>query len=177
MKMIVTGSRGITHYKDTADHIARVIDQCGRPSEIISGMCKLSPDIAAQVFAMGHDIPFKGMPARWVINKDGERDPDAGFKRNIDMALYARDSDPDNTPCIVAIWDGTSHGTAHMIAVGQLLGFRVMVCMMENFGPEYLATRVKKMEREKAIPGLRKALPPAEFNAILNKLREADNGH
>lgn len=71
------------------------------PDSILSGMAK-GPDTYAIHYAKIEKIPVFFFPANWL--RHGKR---AGILRNIQMAQQA--------DALIAVWDGTSHGTKHMI--------------------------------------------------------------
>lgn len=70
-------------------------------TEIVSGSAR-GVDKEGEVYAATKSISVKRFPAEW--NKYGKS---AGMIRNTEMAKYA--------DCLVAIWDGKSRGTKHMI--------------------------------------------------------------
>lgn len=69
---------------------------------MISGTAKRSPDILGEQLAEMFEIPIKRFPANW--DKHGKS---AGYIRNGEMAKYA--------DCLLAVWNGSSKGTKHMI--------------------------------------------------------------
>ena len=100
MKIIIAGSRSVTDYKTvekfiTITHSAVVLD------EIVSG-CALGVDKFGEQYAKQGGIPVAKFPANW-----GEHGKSAGFIRNKQMADYA--------DALIAIWNGESRGTKHMI--------------------------------------------------------------
>lgn len=85
-------------------------------TEVVSGTA-LGIDQAAIEWAHGVGIPVRKFPANW--NKHGKR---AGYLRNEEMADYA--------DALIAIWDGESRGTKHMIDIAyrrKLDGTRLKV--------------------------------------------------
>ena len=73
-------------------------------------------------WAKVHDIPIKGFAANWYPEgMKGGLDSGAGFRRNVEMAVYA--------DALLAIWDGSSSspGTKHMIDTARLHGLRLVV--------------------------------------------------
>jgi len=70
-------------------------------TEVVSGGAK-GVDRLGELWAQKRNIPITRFPAEW--NKYGKR---AGYIRNKEMALYA--------DALLAIWDGESKGTKHMI--------------------------------------------------------------
>ena len=102
MKTIIAGSRGFTDY--------RVIERCVEIAklditEVVSGTAK-GVDQLGEYWASEHDIPVKEFPAKW-----DEFGKAAGYKRNVQMAEYA--------DALIAIWDGGSRGTKHMIDIAK----------------------------------------------------------
>jgi uracil-DNA glycosylase family 4 len=98
MKVIVAGSRTITDYQKVKELIkvsGFVID------EIVSGAAR-GVDLLGERYAKENNIPIKQFKADW--DTYGKR---AGYLRNVQMAEYA--------DALVAVWDGISSGTKHMI--------------------------------------------------------------
>lgn len=98
MKVIIAGSREIT---DKWSIVEAVGATDWIISEVVSGTAK-GVDILGEEWAKIHKIPIKQFPANW--DKYGKA---AGFRRNEEMAEYA--------DALIAIWDGKSRGTLHMI--------------------------------------------------------------
>jgi hypothetical protein len=65
-------------------------------------------------WATHKNIPISSFPADW--KKDGRQ---AGFMRNVRMADYAE--------ALIAVWDGKSRGTAHMVGVAMDRGLKIHV--------------------------------------------------
>ena len=98
MKVIIAGSRDITGIGS----VWEAID--GTPweiTEVVSGGAR-GPDSNGEKWAESSGIPVKKFPADW--DKYGKG---AGIVRNGEMAAYA--------DALIAIWDGKSKGTLHMI--------------------------------------------------------------
>lgn len=96
--MIIAGSRGI---ESTAD-VALAVDRSGfEVSEIVSGGAR-GVDRAGERIGECCGIPVRVFPAEW--KRHGKA---AGVIRNREMARYA--------DALVAVWDGKSRGTKHMI--------------------------------------------------------------
>lgn len=100
MKLIIAGSRSLSV---NSDFIAQVLYHYELPNdlEIVSGGAK-GIDSSADMFAEDCAYPFKLFKADWDFY--GKK---AGFVRNIEMAEYA--------DALLAIWDGVSKGTLHML--------------------------------------------------------------
>lgn len=99
MKVIIAGSRTVRDY----NIIERAIQNSKfNITEVISGNAK-GADALGELYAFNNNIPVKRFPANW--NRYGKK---AGYVRNTEMAEYADG--------LVAIWDGISNGTKHMIS-------------------------------------------------------------
>lgn len=125
IKLIVAGSRNIVS-KDVvfpiiSDYLRILKSQSPVDFEIVTGMAK-GVDMLAKEYAQEHYIPVKEFPANW----DGEG-KSAGYKRNIRMAQYA-----DH---LLAIWDGESKGTSHMIKTAVEYGLKTHIVKKENSHP------------------------------------------
>lgn len=110
MRTIIAGSRSGFDYTD----VEKAMESCGwEPTEIVSGMAN-GVDTLGEIWAKEHDIPIKQFPADWT--KLGRR---AGPIRNAQMGDYA--------DALVAVWDGYSVGTKHMIYYARTKGLKVYV--------------------------------------------------
>jgi hypothetical protein len=98
MKVIIAGSRTVTNNKalTLAIQLAKF-----DITEVVCG-CAPGPDTMGRGWAIQRQIPVKLMPPDW--EKYGKR---AGYVRNEEMAKYA--------DALIAIWDGHSRGTLHMV--------------------------------------------------------------
>jgi len=114
MKVVIFGSGSIGRLEE----VEKAVEASGvlpRTTEIVSG-CAAGVDTLALAYAEKHNLPVKLFPARW-----DELGLDAGLRRNIEMAAYADFG--------VAVWDGQSPGTAHMIG---LMEDRVFVWRVDD---------------------------------------------
>ncbi len=68
-------------------------------------------------------VPFKPFPAYWR-NRDGTKNPNAGFQRNEDMALYA-----GSYGALIAIMyrDEPTTGTSDMIKRAEKCGLDIYI--------------------------------------------------
>jgi predicted Rossmann fold nucleotide-binding protein DprA/Smf involved in DNA uptake len=112
MKTIIAGSR------DCSDisllHTA--VKQCGWvPSVVVSGTAR-GADRLGELWAAKRGVPVEKYPADW--DKHGKS---AGYKRNELMAA--------NAEALIALWDGESRGTKHMIDLARRKGLRVFVML------------------------------------------------
>jgi hypothetical protein len=102
MKVIVAGSRGIQLYQTVAD----AMDCAGFViTEVVSGTAR-GVDRLGERWAIENDVPIKRFPANW--DRYGRS---AGYLRNEQMAQYADG--------LIAVWDGHSRGTIHMINLAR----------------------------------------------------------
>jgi len=95
VKVIIAGSRDLHGPIDKA-----VTDSNFTITEVVSGGAR-GIDRAGEEWAKGSGIPIKTFIPDWEQGKA------AGIWRNTDMAEYA--------DALIAIWDGKSKGTLHMI--------------------------------------------------------------
>ena len=115
MTVIICGSRGIT----SQDVTLRAIKASGFDiTEIISGNAPQGPDQHAKSYGRLRGIKVILFPARW--NSEGKQ---AGVLRNIRMAEYAASK---GGACI-AVWDGFSRGTQHMIEQARQHGLKLHI--------------------------------------------------
>ena len=98
MKTIIAGSRTLGDI-ETIDYLVGELPWV--ITEVVSGGAK-GVDRYGEIWGESEHIPVKVYPAEW--DKYGKS---AGFIRNLEMADYA--------DCLLAIWDGGSKGTKHMI--------------------------------------------------------------
>lgn len=73
---------------------------------------------AGERWASMHGVPVVVHKAEWNL-PDGTIDRGAGHKRNVKMA--------ERSDALIAIWDGKSPGTNHMIQTALARGLRVYV--------------------------------------------------
>lgn len=102
MKVIIAGSRSIDDYET----VLKAIESSGfSVSEVVSGGAR-GVDLQGETYAKQYSLPCKRFIPTWN-NPDGTLNRAAGIKRNMQMAFYA--------DALIAIWDGKSKGTEHMI--------------------------------------------------------------
>jgi hypothetical protein len=99
LKVIIAGSRDIWCVER---NVFEFVDSCPfRITEVVSGGAR-GVDRMGEYYAECNNLPIKRFTPDW--EGYGKR---AGFMRNTAMALYA--------DALIAIWDGESKGTKHMI--------------------------------------------------------------
>lgn len=108
MKVIIAGSRGITRYSLVEK---AVVASKFTITQVVSGGARGVDQLGIK-WAKRNGVDFTVMRAAW-IDRDGERNWNAGFERNERMADYA--------DALIAVWDGFSGGTKHMM---QCMGKR-----------------------------------------------------
>jgi len=102
MRTIIAGTRTIKEYES----VERAIRLSGfNITEVVSGTA-IGVDRQGEIWAQKHDVPIKYFPADWM--HEGKR---AGYIRNQQMAKYA--------DALIAVWDGKSKGTLHMIKIAK----------------------------------------------------------
>lgn len=113
MRTIVAGSRTIDRYSYVASAIA---EAPWAITEILSGGAR-GVDEFGEAYAHLNKIPVRIMVDHW--NTTDSFDPAEGIQRNIRMVK--------NADALVAVWDGKSRGTAHMIEIAKEKGLLVHV--------------------------------------------------
>lgn len=110
MKTIIAGSRTIVDY--------RLVEEAVKESGfgiscVICGLAKGVDRLGAE-WATNNDIKVECFPANW--EKYGRS---AGALRNIEMAEAA--------DALIAVWNGKSRGTKHMIYIAKEKGLNVHI--------------------------------------------------
>jgi len=120
MKVIIAGSRHIKDYQLVSQIISNTISKHNiEVTEVVSGGAP-GIDTFGEQWALENGIPVTPFEAAWDdltvpnalirTNKYGkEYNARAGFSRNEQMGDYG--------DILLAIWDGKSRGTKHMISV------------------------------------------------------------
>lgn len=110
MRTIIAGSRSCT---DMAI-LLQAVAHCGwSPTVVISGTAG-GADKLGETWAANEELPVERFPADWEAH--GKR---AGYLRNEEMAR--------NADALIALWDGESQGTRHMIDIARRDGLKVFV--------------------------------------------------
>lgn len=117
MKVIIAGSRNGISYSD----VKKAIEDSGfKITEVVSGTAR-GVDRFGEQWAIENNITVKPFPADW--NTYGKR---AGYLRNTQMADYA--------DALIAVWDGESRGTKHMIEEAKRKGLEWFVHLVKQRG-------------------------------------------
>lgn len=111
-RVIIAGSRDITSLERVVQAMA---DSGFVPTVVLSGDAR-GVDRLGTAWATERGIPVEHYPADWDTH--GKR---AGFLRNEEMAGKADG--------LVAVWDGKSRGTKHMIDLARAQGLKVFVAL------------------------------------------------
>lgn len=110
MRTIIAGSRDIVDIKEVYKAIA---DSDFSITQIISGGARGIDQLGVE-YAKTMKLPFVFYMADW--DKLGKS---AGYIRNKSMA--------DNADALIAVWDGESKGTKHMIDIATKKGLKVYI--------------------------------------------------
>jgi len=110
MNTIIAGSRTIT---DPSTVVQAITASGWNITRVLSGLAK-GVDKLGMDWADRNGIPVDEYPAHWEL--EGKR---AGYLRNERMA--------ESADALIAIWDGRSKGTGHMIDIARREGLRVFV--------------------------------------------------
>jgi len=117
MKVIIAGSRTITDY----DVVEAAIKESGfEITEVVSGGAR-GPDQIGEQYAARNSICLKQFIPNW--KKLGRS---AGYIRNEKMAEYGE--------ALIAVWDGESKGTKHMIDSANKKGIKVFIKVVDRCG-------------------------------------------
>jgi len=131
MKVIIAGSRSI----DDLGFVREAVEASPfTVTKVVSG-CAKGVDKLGEEWALENDIEIEAFPADWknlsdprgVIKRTGPHgsyNALAGIHRNTAMGQYA--------DALIAVWDGKSTGTKHMIEYMQSLGKPVFVYNINN---------------------------------------------
>lgn len=121
MRIIIAGSRNFNNYavlKHNVINILLILSPAQEPNvEIVSGTAR-GADQLGERFAKEYEYNVKKFPAQWDLYGKF-----AGYRRNEQMALYAK----EDWGILIAFWDGISKGTKHMINLAKKHGLRVFV--------------------------------------------------
>lgn len=109
MKTIIAGSRGITDY---ATVLRAIVEADFDITEVVSGGAR-GVDRLGEKYAALQGLPVQQFLPDWSTGKR------AGYDRNVEMAAYAE--------ALIAVWDGESRGTAHMVVLARRAGLKVFV--------------------------------------------------
>lgn len=110
MRIIVAGSREDVTLSD----VEKALKESGwNPTVILSGTA-IGADRFGEAIAKQRNIALERYPADW-----SQYGKSAGYKRNVQMA--------ERADALVAVWNGSSKGTKHMIDIATAKGLKVYV--------------------------------------------------
>ena len=112
MKVIIAGSRGVTK-KQVKAATEKFSKWLSKTTQVVSGTAR-GADRFGEEWAAENNIEVKRFPADWDTHGKS-----AGYVRNSVMAEYADG--------LLAIWDGESRGTIHMINLARKQGLEVVI--------------------------------------------------
>lgn len=115
MKVIIAGSRTI---KDEALVLQAITESGFLITEVVYGGAK-GPDTIGKFWAIRNNIPISWFLADWKTHGKA-----AGPIRNEAMARHA--------DALIAVWDGVSTGTKHMIEAAKRRGLKIHISMPAN---------------------------------------------
>jgi len=110
MKTIIAGSRGIADFNLLEEVISQVDWEI---SAVLSGTAR-GVDRLGERYARENNIPLEKHPANWDLYGRS-----AGYRRNEKMAIAG--------DALIALWDGESPGTKHMIDLANKHKLKVFV--------------------------------------------------
>ena len=137
-RVIIAGTRNFSNYELLKEKCDNILSTKRKDSNIVivSGTAK-GADRLGERYARERGFLLRRFPADW--DKDGNK---AGPIRNAKMA--------DNADALIAFWDGTSRGTAHMIMTAKekglatrIINYKIAVKMNEN-------QKIEKLRQETA---------------------------
>ena len=128
MRVIIAGGRDFNDFKLLESSLHKIFKQLSDEKlisiyinesniEIICGKAR-GADTLGEQFAKEYKLSIKYFPADW--NTYGKS---AGYRRNLEMANYAKGDDS----ILIAFWDGKSKGTKHMIDIAKSNNIRLFI--------------------------------------------------
>ena len=119
---LICGSRSLeSRGTDIFTHLEKYDDEF--PIDLVIHGGAAGPDTISGIWADSLDKPVKVFRAKWQ-----EHGRKAGIFRNIEMLDYLKlQTDPNDSPCVIAFWDGKSKGTKHTIDTARKRGIPTRV--------------------------------------------------
>ena len=121
MTVIVAGSRTIT---DPATVDAAIRQSGFQVTQLLSGTAR-GVDTIGEQWARARGVDVLRFPANW--QRFGRA---AGYRRNAQLAQHAAAAAEGGA--LVAVWDGVSRGTRHMIDLARQQGLAVYVHLVKH---------------------------------------------
>ena len=112
LRIIVAGGRDFSDYKCLEKTLDVFLKARTNYKPVIVSGCARGADSLGEEYARVNLIRCDKFPARWDLYGKA-----AGYHRNIEMLNYItkKDDRSDGDCAVIAFWDGSSKGTAHMI--------------------------------------------------------------
>ena len=128
MRVIIAGGRDFNDFILLESNLHKIFKQLADEKlisayinesniEIICGKAR-GADTLGEQFAKTYNIPIKYFPADWDTYGKS-----AGYRRNTEMAKYAK----ENNGVLIAFWNGKNKGTKHMIDTAKIRGIKVFI--------------------------------------------------
>ena len=163
-RVIIAGTRDFSNYELLMEKCDNILSTKRQDSNIVilSGTAK-GADRLGERYARERGFLLRRFPADW--DKDGNK---AGPIRNAKMA--------DNADALIAFWDGTSRGTAHMIMTAKEKGLATRVI---NYKTAIKMNENKKIEQlqqetaDNAIKYIKRGTGIARLRDSFNELCKA----
>jgi len=110
MRTIIAGSRDATDIRE----LLSAIKKCDwEITQVVCGMAR-GADTLGLRWANRMQIPVAKFPANWDLYGKS-----AGYRRNAQMA--------ENADALIALWDGKSRGTGHMVDIARASGLKLLI--------------------------------------------------
>lgn len=119
MRIVIAGSHGFEDYALLEQTLDRIIDEQTNAIELVSGHAK-GADLLAERYAKENELPIHIIKPDWRAYGRA-----AGPIRNRQMLDYAM----DESPLVVAFWDGKSKGTKNTIDTAKSLGIPMEIIL------------------------------------------------
>lgn len=156
MKTIIAGSRNVTDFSILSAAILKAKREGLHVTEIVSGTAR-GVDQLGEQYARQMQLPLHRFPADWK-----KYDKRAGVIRNIEMA--------ENAQALIAIWDGKSKGTKHMINIATSKGLKIVIFQpkLDSFNA-YIKLGINKTGRDFVVGDIHGA-----YDLVLQAMEEVN---
>ncbi len=117
MRIVIAGSREFDDYELLKGTLNHILDEQTASVELVAGHAK-GADLLAEKYARENGLPIHIIKPDWKAYGRA-----AGPIRNRQMLDYAK----EESPLVVAFWDGKSKGTRNTIETARSLGIAVEI--------------------------------------------------